>query len=209
MGGLQSTAPSAINPAFNSQSTQPSDQGQLNHTYVIGPNVVNNFVGSGSWYTAIFGVADFAKTTALMPESISISDGGFTGVGASFPDGRNVGQMQLVDDLTWVHGKHTIKTGINYRFDKVTDTSIAGGAYKGSYAFSDLTDFVTGTVNGTGKGSSFTQSFPSIYAAHIRLTSVGSYIRMNTSPSAISLSRLVSASSAMAIRHVSITASIA
>ena len=63
--GIQATGPSFINPAFNSQSNQPSDQGQLTYTYAISPTLVNNFIGSGSWYTAIFGVADFAKTTRL------------------------------------------------------------------------------------------------------------------------------------------------
>jgi hypothetical protein len=129
--GIQATGPSFISPVFNSQSNQPSHQGQLTYTYVISPTLINNFVGSGSWYTAIFGVADFAKTTALMPESLSVSDGGWTSVGAGFPTGRNVGQVQLVDDLTWIHGKHTFKGGINWRFDKITDTSIASSSYKG------------------------------------------------------------------------------
>jgi hypothetical protein len=180
--GLQATAPSVISPTFNSQSNQPSSQGQMTYTYVISPNLVNNFVGSGTWYAAVFGVADFAKTTALMPESISISDGGFTSVGAGFPNGRDVGGLQLVDDLTYIHGKHTFKTGINYRFSKVTDSSIASGAYKGTYSFADLTDFVTGEVNSTGKGSTFTQSFPDIYAAHVRLSSLGAYAQDEYKP---------------------------
>jgi len=175
--GLQATGPSLINPAFNSQSNQPSDQGQLTYTYVISPTLVNNFIASASWYTAIFGVANFATTTALMPESISVGDAGWTSVGAGFPNGRNVGQAQLVDDLTWIHGAHTFKTGINYRFDKITDTSIASGAYKGTYSFSDLTDFTTGQVNATGLGDSFSQSFPDILAAHIRMASLGAYVQ--------------------------------
>jgi hypothetical protein len=175
--GIQATGPSFISPVFNSQSNQPSDQGQLTYTYAITPTLVNNFIGSGSWYTAIFGVADFSKTTALMPESISVSDAGWTSVGAGFPDGRNVGQAQLVDDLTYIHGKHTFKTGINWRFDKITDTSIASGAYKGTYSFSDLTDFTTGQVNATNLGDSFTQSFPDIFAAHIRMSSLGAYVQ--------------------------------
>ena len=76
----------------------------MTYTYVISPTLVNNFIGSASWYTAIFGVADFAETTALMPETISVGDAGWTSVGAGFPNGRNVGQAQLVDDLTWIHG---------------------------------------------------------------------------------------------------------
>jgi len=175
--GVQATGPSFISPIFNSTSNQPSDQGQLTYTYAISPTLVNNFIGSAMWYTAIFGVLDFAKTTAAMPESISVGDAGWTGVGAGFPNGRNVGQAQVVDDLTWIHGKHSVKGGVNYRFDKITDTSIASGAYKGTYSFSDLTDFTTGQVNATGLGDSFSQSFPDIYAAHIRMSSLGAYVQ--------------------------------
>jgi Carboxypeptidase regulatory-like domain len=175
--GLQATAVSFISPVFNQVSNQPSDQGQLTYTYAISPNLVNNFIGSGSWYTAIFGVADFNKVMTLMPETFSVGDGCCTGVGGSFPNGRNVGQAQLVDDLTWIHGKHSFKAGVNYRFDKITDTSIASSSYKGSYSFADLTDFVTGQINSTGKGSAFTQSFPDIFAAHIREASLGAYVQ--------------------------------
>ena len=48
---------------------------------MITPALVNNFVGSVLWYTALFGVADFAKTSALMPDAIGISDGGANGGG--------------------------------------------------------------------------------------------------------------------------------
>lgn len=175
--GIQATGPSFINSAFNSQSTQPSHQGQLTYTYAITPTLVNNFIGSGSWYTAIFGVASFSKTSSLMPERLSTGDPGWAGLGASFPNGRDVGQAQLVDDLTWVKGKHTFKTGVNWRFDKITDTSIASGSQIGSYSFNDLTDFTTGQVNATKFGDSFSQSFPDLFAAHIRMSSLGAYLQ--------------------------------
>ena len=175
--GEQATAVSFISPVYDSVSIQPSDQGQLTYTYAITPNLVNNFIGSGSWYTAIFGVADFAKTSTLMPVNISVGDAGWTSLGAGVPNGRNVGQAQLVDDITWIHGHHSFKAGVNYRFDKVTDTSISSGSKIGSYSFSDLTDFTTGQVNATGKGDSYSQSFPDIFAAHIRLSSSTGYVQ--------------------------------
>jgi len=158
-------------------SNQPSDQGQLTYTYAISPTLVNNFIGSGSWYTAIFGVADFAKTSALMPERFSVSDAGWTSLGAGIPNGRNVGQVQLVDDLTWIRGKHSFKAGVNYRYEKITDTSIASGSQIGTYTFADLTDFTTAQVNATGLGDSFAQSFPDIFAAHLRMSSLGAYVQ--------------------------------
>src|ERR1035441_9569108 len=118
--GLQATGPSLINSAFNAQSNQPSDQGQLTYTYAISPTLVNNFIGSGSWYTAAFGYPSESKAIALMPETFNSTDGCCSEIGAtgSFPQGRNVGQVQVADDLTWVHGRHSFKAGVNYRFNK-------------------------------------------------------------------------------------------
>jgi hypothetical protein len=187
--GVQATGTSPINPAFNSVSTQPQHAGQINHSWVITPTLVNNFIGAASWYSAIFGVADFSKVQALMPERFSFGDGGssaggFQGVGsgggqgtAGFPNGRNVGQMQLIDDLSWTKGRHTLKTGFNYRFNKVTATNLSSAAFAGTFTFNDLADFATGKINSTGKNSSFVQSFPLLYAAHIRAYSLNFYLQ--------------------------------
>ena len=143
---------------------------------MLKPNLVNNLVGSAFWYSAIFGVADFSKTTALMPESISVSDGGangggLAGVGAGLPTGRNIGHGQLIDDLAWTHGRHTVKAGTSIRYDKVTYTSIASSTIKGSYSFADLQDFTTGQINSAtfgNLGGSFSQSFTPYGAVHFR-----------------------------------------
>ncbi len=178
--GIQATSTSAINPAFSQISTQPQHQGQMNLSSVLSPTLVNSFIGQSSYYSAIFGVPDFAKAQSLMPERFTIADGGaqqggMTSVGATFPTGRNVGQLQLIDDLSWTKGRHSIKVGFNYRYNKVTDTSIASNAIEGTYSFSDLVDFTTGQINSTGKGSSFSQGFPLINAAHIRTYSANFY----------------------------------
>jgi hypothetical protein len=179
--GLQATGTSPISPTFNSVSNQPQHTGSLNYTYVLTPTMVNNFTGTGFWYSAIFGVADFAKTTSLMPESISIADGGangggFASVGAGFPTGRNVGQMELADDFSWTKDRHNIKAGVQYVWSKITYTSIASGAFKGAYTLNDLTDFATGQVNSSGLGSSFSQTFPRLDAAHFRIPALGFYV---------------------------------
>jgi len=179
-GGVQATSTSPFNPVFSSISHQPQDAGQLNYTYIISPTLVNSFIGGGSWYTAIFGVADFSKTQALLPERFTDADGGaqqggFTSIGASLPNGRNVGQMELIDDLSWTKGKHTLKFGVNYRYNKVTATNLSANTINGNYTFDDLTDFATGQINSTGKGSSFAQSFSELAAAHIRAYSANVY----------------------------------
>jgi hypothetical protein len=184
--GVQATGVSPINPLYNSVSNQPSWQGSANYTSVITPTLTNNFVGSVLWYTALFGVADFAKTSALMPDSIAISDsgdgargGGFATVGAgAFPNGRNVGHAQITDDLAWNHGQHTIKAGVAVRYDRYTYTSIASGAFLGAYTLNDVSDFANGTlnVNKANLGSSFAQNYPLYGALHFRLPSVDAYV---------------------------------
>ncbi len=177
--GLQATGPSLISPLLNQQSNQPSYNGQLTYTYVISPTLVNNFIGSGMYYSAIFGYADLSKVLAAIPETMNVADGCCSQVGTAtnMPQGRNVGQAQFVDDLTWNHGKHSLKGGINYRYNKVTDFTNNESAYNGFYNFSDLTDFTTGQVNATGLGDSFTQSFPNLLQVHLRMSSTGAYVQ--------------------------------
>jgi carboxypeptidase family protein/TonB-dependent receptor-like protein len=180
--GVQSTSTSPLNPVLNRVSNQPWILPQINHTYVITPALVNNFIASGNYYSAVFGAADFSKAFALMPAAFSFNDGGANGGGffaaganTSLPTGRRGQQLQLIDDLSWSHGHHTLQFGANYRDNKVTDTSIASGSQIGTYTFNDLSDFAVGIVNSTNTGSKFTQSFPLLGAAHIAFYSFDFY----------------------------------
>src|SRR5215471_9550548 len=178
--GLQATTTSSISHLFDSKSTQPQHQGQMTHTFIVSPGLVNTFTAQSSWYSAIFGVLDFPGTQQAIPVRLSLTDGGangggFVSLGASFPTGRNVGQGELIDDLSWIKGSHTIKAGVNYRFNKVTDTSLSSGTIAGLYTLNDLTDFSTGIVNGSNQGSTFSQSYPLLASAHIRVASLDFY----------------------------------
>jgi len=177
--GLQATGVNFISPDFNQVSNQPAHQGQFTYTYAINPTIVNNFIGSASYYSAIFTYPDLQKAISLMPDTMSPGDGCCSGIGiaTNFPQGRNVGQAQIADDLTWVKGKHSIKTGVNWRYNKITDYTNSEGAYVGQYNFSDLTDFATGQINSTGLGSSFSQAFPNLPRVHLRMSSLGAYLQ--------------------------------
>ncbi|AXC15389.1 Oar protein [Acidisarcina polymorpha] len=187
--GLQSSSTSPVSPLFNGQSNQPWTIPQVNYTYAITPNLVNNFIASGNWYSAIFGPPNFAKAEAAFPANFVFDDGGangsasnstgtgFANVDAVFPYGRRGQQLQLIDDLSWSHGKHTIQAGINNRNNRISDSSIGQNSVIGAFTFNDLTDFATGTVNSTNTGSAFTQSFPLLAVAHTRLNSLGFYVQ--------------------------------
>jgi outer membrane receptor protein involved in Fe transport len=180
--GFQPTGTSLINPTLNLQSLQPQYEGQINHTYIISPTMVNNFIASILWYSAIFGPADTAKSEQLFPTYFSVggqasaNNGGIYSMGVNwsgFPQGRNVGQGQLIDDFSINKGSHTIKIGMNYRRNRVTDFGYESGSI-GSYFFANILDFANGVTNGN-TGSYYYQKFAPLLDAHIRLYNVGFY----------------------------------
>jgi hypothetical protein len=180
--GIQASSTSPISPLFNGQSNQPWTIPQVNYTYAITPNLVNNFVASGNWYSAVFGPPNFADAEAAFPASFTFSDGGANGGGianlaAIYPYGRRGQQLQLIDDVSWSHGRHTIQAGINDRNNRISDSSIAQNSVIGASTFNDLTDFANGIINLTNTGSRFTQSFPLLPVAHTRLNALGFYVQ--------------------------------
>jgi hypothetical protein len=155
--GTQPTYTDSFNPAFNDQSIQPQDEGQLNYTHTFSPSVVNNFIGSLLWYSAIFGSTNPAPALALFPGNLAFTDGAFTNLGTGsgqggyaqaflFPQGRNVTQWGLVDDLSITRGTHSFKMGVNFRRDDVSDHTAQEVTLYPAVNVS-LNGFATDTVN--------------------------------------------------------------
>jgi Carboxypeptidase regulatory-like domain/TonB-dependent Receptor Plug Domain len=121
--GTQPTYTDPLNPIFNALSIQPEDDGQLNYTHVFSSNVVNSFVGSVLYYAAQFENQNQAAALKLFPGIVAFTDSGMTPIGTTgsdfpfflFPQGRDVTQWQLVDDLSVTRGNNAFKMGINYR----------------------------------------------------------------------------------------------
>ncbi len=190
--GQQPTETSLVSPVFNVQSVQPQYEGQFNYTFVVSPTMVNNFIGSALWYSALFQSASISSVLQAFPTNFFIRDGGsngssaFTGAGFTqagfgaggfgfnlFPQGRRTGQAQLTDDFSIVAGSHTIKLGANLRKNRVTDMTLLESVY-GSYTFNSLVDFANASTNAQ-TGSAYVQAFPSIDAAHLRFYNLGVY----------------------------------
>jgi hypothetical protein len=128
--GAQPTYTDPINSAFNEHSIQPQNEGQLNYTHIFSPHVVNNFIFSDLSYSAIFGSPNQSAALTLFPGNLVASDSALTPLGSGsglyvgnflFPQGRNVQQWQLVDDLSINRGNHNFKAGVNFRRDDVSD----------------------------------------------------------------------------------------
>lgn len=126
--GLQPTGVDPIDPAaFNTDSQQPDYQGQMEETHTFSPTLVNQFVLSGMWYSALFVDANPSLSLSTMPYGLAFYDGSFNGLGAddiAFPQGRNVTQAQINDDVSWIRGKHTISFGFLGKRDDVTDADL-------------------------------------------------------------------------------------
>jgi hypothetical protein len=136
--GVQPTYTDPINPAFNNSSTQPQNEGQLNYTHIFSPTVVNNFIFSDLYYSAVFGNLNPSSALGLFPGNLEfLVDGALTPLGTGsgnpngfaagfqFPEGRHVEQWQLVDDLSVTRGNHDFKMGVNFKRDDVSDFTAA------------------------------------------------------------------------------------
>src|SRR5246127_5386846 len=153
--GLQATYTDPINPAFNGLSKQPQYEGQIQETHSFGSSAVNQFIVSGSWYSAIFTTNSLSAATALIPFRLGFSGNAFFSLGRDlnlWPQGRNVTQYGIIDDFSKVKGNHALKVGINFHRNDVTDYSPGIGTIGYSQG-EDLSSFYN------GQGVSYAQNF--------------------------------------------------
>ncbi len=182
--GTLPTVTSLINPLLNNVVPSPLYSGQLNHTYVFSPNLTNQFVASGFYYSDY----DVPVTTVqnllnISPTSFSESfDGGSNasiGLGVGFdwsqiPNGREVTQYQFVDGLSWLKGNHNLKFGADTLFFNVIDSIMRSGTYAGSYTFNSLADLVGGNLPGKSN-SYFFQTFSTLPSVRAVYNNLGFY----------------------------------
>jgi hypothetical protein len=177
--GVQATGTDAIDPVFNASSNQPAYEGQLSETHVFNGSTINSFLLAGSWYKALFGPADLSKALATFPTTMAFGDGLYTTLGGAdnaYPQGRIVSQYEIIDDLSKSVGNHTLKFGINFRRNLVSDYAY-GGNTSGSLNIMSMTEFVNGSqfAGADNYASYYSQAFANISAVRIKLYSMGLY----------------------------------
>jgi hypothetical protein len=179
--GIQPTATDPVNPIFNTTSNQPEYQGQLNETHIFNPTLTNQFSLAATWYSAIFQSPNQALATATIPGVTSVADGslsGLGGIGFAFPQGRNVTQYQLGDDVSKTVGNHTFKFGAKYHKNYVSDHD--NGVLTTPLVLPlKLGDFFDGgnPDQATSFGNVIQQHFPVSQDLPIRLYEVAGYIQ--------------------------------
>jgi hypothetical protein len=172
--GLQATITDPLNPALNAQSIQPQYEGQLQETHQFGANGVNQFILAGSWYSAIFGPPNLASALALTPYQLDFSGGEFNTPGSAFygtwPQGRNVTQYQISDDYGWQKGNHSLKFGVNFRRNDLTDYTPGG-----NFATVPLALFASEGSFFNGTTDVYEQAFASRPTQPLAIYSLGLY----------------------------------
>src|SRR6202167_963916 len=184
--GNQASDTDPISPLFNITSSQPQWQGQLNETHSFGSSMVNQFILSGQWYSAVFSNPDRTATLAAFPTTILYAGatipwfniGGAAAGGAGdafFPQGRNVTQYQIGDDFSRTLGNHTLKFGTKFRRYDVSDQDF-GEFTSGLVTPNSVAAFFNGGVDpATGTSSVLEQSFPTALSQPIALYTLAFY----------------------------------
>jgi len=184
--GNQASDTDPISPLFNITSSQPQWQGQLNETHSFGSSMVNQFVLSGQWYSAVFSNPDRTATLAAFPTTLLFANanipwfniGGAAAGGAGdafFPQGRNVTQYQIGDDFSKTLGNHTLKVGTKFLRYDVSDQDF-GEFTSGLVTPNSVAAFFNGGVDpATGTSSVLEQSFPTALSQPIALYTLAFY----------------------------------
>ena len=185
--GVQAADTDPISPLFNITSTQPQWQGQLNETHTFNSTLVNQFIVGGQWNSATFDNTNRAGTLAAFPTTIFFGNanipwfniGGAAAGGAGdafFPQGRNVTQYQVSDDLSKTLGNHTLKFGGKFRRYDVSDKDF-GVFTSGFVTPNSVAAFFNGGVDPAPNGAStvLEQSFPSALSQPIALYTLAFY----------------------------------
>ena len=179
--GVQPTYEDALNPIFNDHSVQPEYQGQLNETHTFSPTLTNQFLLAATWYSAIFESPDQSAALAAFPNNMIVNDGALPFVGGIsylFPQGRNVTQFQVTDDVSKTLGNHTVKVGFKYHKNYVSDHDLAQLTTPLTLPIS-LADFANGGDPNApgGIGTLIEENFPKSTNVPIRIYQVGAYIQ--------------------------------
>ncbi|HEV2172494.1 MAG TPA: carboxypeptidase-like regulatory domain-containing protein, partial [Nitrospira sp.] len=170
-----------MNPLFTAFRTQPDYEGQANYSLAITPRLLNNFIGAATYNDYVSSVADLNAALAIFPVQLVIrpglANGGIPinssiGPPATYPTGRRETQIQMIDDVSYLAGRHSVKAGVNYRYIRETDLG-SGFINRGQFSLS-LNALVSGALS---PSSSYTQSFTASPILHLRLHSVGFYVQ--------------------------------
>jgi hypothetical protein len=170
--GIQPTYVDLVSPLFSASSPQPAWEGQVNETHTFSPNLVNQLVFTGNYYSAPFqntnNYQSVAPFTAIFIDG-DLGNNYYGGIDYDFPQGRRVSGYQVIDDLNYTKGRNTLRFGYNIRRDNVSDLP----------QVESTTPVTETSVEAFGQGQSgfeWIQRFPRRLEEPIAVYNMGGYV---------------------------------
>jgi hypothetical protein len=155
---LALTASGGQLPGFNTFTPTRVQLVSISYTHTIGSNKVNELRYGWNRFAEGFQPQD----QAFQPSSIGLDTGtglangglpiiatsGFAQLGASSstPRHRVDSNVQALDNFSWKLNKHDVKVGVD--FHRTSVQQYFGKYFRGKLEFDDLSDFLSGTVDG-------------------------------------------------------------
>jgi carboxypeptidase family protein/TonB-dependent receptor-like protein len=144
-------------PTFATASTSRRQYSTLQVNSILSPKALSNFRFA---YNRSFQQDDIVSTVPLGPEFsflpgmpiglIQMGSGAGNirpittlGVTQSTPRSWNMNVFQWADDVSYITGKHSLKTGVN--IERIRDNSALNSNVRGSYTFTTFNDLLAGT----------------------------------------------------------------
>jgi hypothetical protein len=124
--GIQATVTDPVNSLFDDFSTQPQVTADMGFTHTFSPTLVNEFTPGFYWYRAIFGATSITAASAASPIEFIGPFSPIYNLENAFPQGRDVTNYTIIDNLTWTHGTHTLKFGENFRRTLASNHDLGG-----------------------------------------------------------------------------------
>jgi hypothetical protein len=159
--GLQDSWIDPINSLFNADAQNPMYDGQLNENHTFSPNLINQFLATASYAGGFLG--NNPKGLALFPGGINwgynLPLTAYGGIQAFLPTGVNETQYSFTDNLAWTRRGHSLKFGIDFKRDDITDYQVSSGTLP-YYAYELRSDFLAGNNSFFGQGFSRRPSEP-------------------------------------------------
>ena len=149
--GLADAYTDPINPLFNAISSQPLYSFAAGYTHVFSAHLVNYFNPAFSWYSSLFGPADFEKTLAAFGIVLegSGSNAPFTPLGGldnTWVQGRRATRFFINDNLAWTVGSHEFRFGTNSRIFRLNDYDFGEGVVP-LVTYATLPQFIYGVAS--------------------------------------------------------------
>ncbi len=132
-------------------------------THIFSPSLINELrlgytrfynanvnQGLGTNYTAQSGIGGFELTSINFPGFPQLSISGYQGIaGNAFQPLINPSNMyQLIDNVNWIKGSHTLRMGIDFREYRFTSTNSANSrgsfSFTGAYTGNAFADYLSG-----------------------------------------------------------------